>query len=50
VIHIDTVGTPVATRRQPGNSARPQLPTVVTTSPPRTREAPAAFVLLDRNH
>jgi hypothetical protein len=50
VIHIDTVGTPVATRRQPGNSARPQLPTVVTTPPPRTREAPAAFVLLDRNH
>jgi hypothetical protein len=50
VIHIDTGGTPVATRRQPGNSARPQLPTVVTTPPPRTRGAPAAFVLLDRNH
>ena len=50
VIHIDTGGTPVASRRGPGKSARPQLPTVVTTPPPRTREAPAAFVLLDRNH
>ncbi len=50
VIHIDTGGTPVASRRGPGNSARPQLPTVVATPPPRTREAPAAFVLLERDH
>ena len=50
VIHIDSGSTPVASRGAPGNSARRQTPTIVPDPLPRTKEAPAAFVLLDRNH
>jgi uncharacterized protein YcbK (DUF882 family) len=50
VIHMDTGGAPVASRRGPGNSARRQPPIIIPDPSPRTREAPAAFVLLDRDH
>ena len=49
VIHMDSAGTPVASRRQPSDSGRPQRLKPAPGALPQTREAPAAFVLLDRD-
>jgi hypothetical protein len=49
VIHMDSAGIPVASRRQPSNSGRPQPLKPAPGALPPTREAPSAFVLLDRD-